>query len=52
MSFPPTRSPLSTAAREELALEAAALMGKVELLSALQRPHHQDSLRRRPTGSA
>ena len=44
---------LSPAAREELALEVAALMGRLELLlSTLRRRDGQDSIARRRTGSA
>jgi hypothetical protein len=44
---------LSLAAREELALEVAALMGRPELLlSTLRRPDNQDSIPRRRAGSA
>jgi hypothetical protein len=47
------RTDLSPAAREELALEVAAMMGKLELLlSTLQRRDGRDSIARRRTGSA
>ncbi len=47
------RTELSPAAREELALEVAALMGRLELLlSTLRRRDDQESLRRRRAGSA
>jgi hypothetical protein len=47
------RTELSPATREELALEVAALMGRLELLlSTLRRRDDQESLRRRRAGSA
>jgi len=44
---------LSPAAREDLALEVAAMMGRLELLlSTLRRPDGQDWIARRRTGRA